>query len=250
MTDFDWSKIQQIQTSYNESVELNQVIGVPPYPATQSIHTTEELIRIPTYLASIRLITFVKKIPDFFLFDPEDRLTLVKHNLLALVFMHTVLIYDPIADTYHEHNTQDPIFQGTDWIRILGEGFYRNLTKTSMKLMQVLQYDRVIVKCLLLIILCIKGFCSYDIMHEPSLKDMPTVLRTQNTLVETLYKYCVHQYGPKSTVTLFTNLINPLFAIQALAVNLKDLVHTYVDASHLSPLMQSVMQLSDVGSSS
>jgi len=95
MTASDWSRINQIQFAYNESIVLNKVVGVPTFPATQHIHTTLELIRIPTYLASIRLITFIKKIPEFDSFNPEDRVTLVKYNLLAVVFMHIVLLYDP-----------------------------------------------------------------------------------------------------------------------------------------------------------
>jgi len=61
MTASDWSRINQVQFAYSESVVLNKVVGVPSFPATQPIHTTLELIRIPTYLASIRLITFIKK---------------------------------------------------------------------------------------------------------------------------------------------------------------------------------------------
>jgi hypothetical protein len=245
MTESDWSKIHQVQAAYKEAIELNKVIGVPPYPSAHPIHSTLELIRVPTYLASTRLITYLKKVPEFALLDSDDRVTLVKHNLLAVVFMHNVLIYDPLADTYHEHNTEDPVFQGKDWIGILGEEFYYDLTSTVIKLIKLLEYDRVIVKLLLLIILYTKGFCGYDIMHEPSLNDMSTVLSTQNMYVDILYKYCIYQYGLKRTVGLFTNLINQLFSIQRLAVHLKDLVHTNIDASKLSPLMQCVFQLSD-----
>jgi len=245
MTAFDWSKIHQIQIAYSEAVVHNQVAGVPPYPATHPIHSTPELIRIPTYLSSIRLITYLKKTAEFELFDADDRVTLVKHNLLAVVFMHIVLIYDPVADTYHEYNTQDPIFQGKDWIEILGEEFYHNLTATAMKLIQILEYDRVIVKILLLIIIYSKGFCSYDILHEPSLNNMSIILNTQNIYVEVLYKYCLHQYGFNKTISLFTNLIGQLFAIQRLSVHLKDIVHSNIDASQLSPLMQSVLQLTE-----
>jgi hypothetical protein len=246
MTESDWSRIDQIQIAYNESIIYNQVEGVPPYPATHAIHSTLDLIRVPTYLSSIRLITYMKRLPEYNLFDAEDRVTLVKHNLLASVFMHIVLIYDPIFDTYHEHNTEDPIFQGKDWINILGEEFYRDITSTVKKLIQILEYDRVIVKLLLIIILFIKGFCAYDILHEPSLNNLSIVLNTQNIYIETLYKYCLHQYGLTRTVNLFTNLINQLFAIQRLSIHFKDLVHeTHIDASKLSPIMQSVLQLSD-----
>ncbi|CAF1038652.1 unnamed protein product [Rotaria sordida] len=245
MTELDWARIHQVQHAYNQATTLNKVIGVPLYPATQPIHSPLELIRIPTYLASIRLITFMKKIPEFDLFDSEDRVTLVKHNLLAVVFMHAVLLYNPLADTYHEHNTEDPIFQGKDWIEILGEEFYHQLTNVTTKLITIFQYDRVIVKVFLLLILFTKGFCGYDIIHEPSLRNHLIVFDTQNLYLESLYKYCLHHYGLVKTVTLFTRSLNEIFVIQRLAVHLKDFVHNHIDASQLSPLMQSVLQLTD-----
>ncbi|CAF3352486.1 unnamed protein product [Rotaria sp. Silwood1] len=243
MNESDWSRIHQVQYAYSQATSLNRVIGVPLYPATQPIHSTLELIRIPTYLASIRLITFMKKIPEFDLFNPEDRVTLVKHNLLAVVFMHVVLLYNPLADSYHEHDTEDPIFQGKDWIEILGEEFYHEVTDVATKLIEIFQYDRVIVKIFLLLILFTKGFCGYDIAHEPSLKNYFIVFNTQNLYLESLYKYCLHHYGIRKTITLFSRSLNQILAIQRLAVHLKDFVHNHINASQLSPLMQSVLQL-------
>ncbi len=115
MTALDWSRISQVRFAYNELITVNKVIGVSSFPATQPIHSTLELIRIPIYLPLIYFITFLKKkVAELDLFDPDDRVTLVKYNLLAVVFMHIVLIYDLKDDTYHEYNTEDPIFQGKD----------------------------------------------------------------------------------------------------------------------------------------
>jgi hypothetical protein len=248
MTALDWSKIDQVQSAYNQAIALNKVVGVPPYPATQQIHSTVELIRIPTYLASIRLITYFKKIPEFDAFDPDDRVTLVKYNLLAVVFMHIVLLYDPIADTYHEHNTEDPIFLAKNWIEILGEQFHQELADVATKLIEIFQYDRVIAKIFLILILCSKGFCAYDVALEPPLNNHSVVLHTQNLYLELLYKYCLHHYGFTKTVTLFSHSVLKLLDIQRLAVHLKDFVHDHVDASQLSPLMQSVLQLTESNS--
>ena len=248
MTELDWSKVQLIQKAYSDAMAFNRVVGVPLYPAIHQINSTTDLIQVPTYLSSIRLITYLKRIPEFDQFDPEDRVTLVKHNLLAVVFLHTVLIYDPIGDTYHEYNTEDPIFEGKDWIRVLGEDRYHELTTTAKNLIEVIEYDRVIAKFLLIITLFTKAFCGYDIIHEPSLNHPMFVFNSQNIYIETLYKYCIHQYGLTRTVTLFTRLINQLFAVQRLAIHLKDFVHSEnseIHASQLSPLMQSVLQLTN-----
>lgn len=249
MTTTDWTRIEQIQYAYNESIKLNKVIGVPCFPATQHIHSTLELIRIPTYLASIRLITFFKKIPEFYLVDLEDRVTLVKYNLLAVVFMHIVLVYNPIDDTYHESETEDPIFQGKDWIEILGDEFYRDLTDVTTKILKIIKKDQIIVKTFLLLILFTKGFCGYDIAHEPTLNNHSVVFQIQNLYLESLYKYSLHQYGFQKTSILFTNILAQLLSVQRLAIHLKDYVHNHINASQLSPLMQSVLQLNDSSSS-
>lgn len=245
ITPTDWTRIEQIQHAYRESIILNKVIGVPSFPATQHIHTTLELIRIPTYLASIRLITFFKNIPEFNSFDLDDRVILVKYNLLAVVFMHMVLIYNPNNDIYHESNTEDPIFQGKDWIEILGNEFYHDLTNVTKKILNFINNDHIVVKIILLLILFTKGFCGYDIVHEPTLTNYSIVLQTQNLYLELLYKYCLHRYGLKKTLNLVTKILLQLLSVQRLAIHLKDYVHDHINASQLSPLMQSVLQLTE-----
>lgn len=221
------------------------MVGIPVYPATQPIHTTCDLIRIPTYLASIRLITFLKQIPEFNTFDPEDRVILVKYNLLAVVFLHMVLIYDIEADTYHENHTEDPIFQGKDWIEIIGKDFYHSLVNFAVQMRETIGTDEIIIKAFLIIILINKGFCGYDISHEPTLKQPTLVYQAQCSYLESLYKYCLYRYGWKKTTVIFTKFVGHLFSIQCLAVHLKNYVHNHIDPCDVSPLMQSVLQLTE-----
>jgi len=245
MTEADWARINRIQTAYSQSTVHNQVTGVPPYPAIQHIESPLELVQLPTYLSSIRLITYLKNIPEFELLDSADRLTLVKHNLLAVVFVHIVLIYDPTSDTYHEKHTNDPVFQGRDWIRILGQPFYDKITATIKSLINIIKCNRVIAKFLLVIILYSKLFCGYDILHEQSLNNPTFVFNTQNLYLETLYKYCLHHYGYVRTIKLFAQLTSRLFSIQNLSIQFKGFVHEYIDASQLTPVMQAVLQIND-----
>jgi len=245
LTSADWARINQVQYAYNQSITFNKVVGVPIYPATQPIHTTIELIRIPTYLTSIRLITFLKQIPEFNQFDSDDRVVLVKYNLLAVVFLHIVLIYDPETDTFHENHTEDPIFQGKDWIEIFGEYFYRQLTDFAIKMSKTIHNDDIILKIFLLLILFTKGFCYYDISHEPTLKNSSIVYESQCLYTESLFKYCLHRYSWEKAILIFTDFLQHLFSIQRLAVHLKDYVHNHIDPSQVSPLMQCVLQLTD-----
>jgi len=224
---------------------MNSVIGVPLYPSIHHINTTVELIRVPTYLASMRLITFFKQLPEFHLLQNDDRVTLIKYNILAIVFLHTVLIYDPILDTYHEHNTNDPIFEGKDWINTISEEFHQQMIDVTIGLIKILECDRIMLKLLLIILLFSKGFCSYDPLNEPILNDSSSVLNAQNVYLDLLYRYSLHQYGEQKTTKLFSRLIAQLINIQHLAKDMKTIVHDHVLASQLSPLMQSVMQFPD-----
>ncbi|CAF3616944.1 unnamed protein product, partial [Rotaria sp. Silwood2] len=105
LNDFDWLSIQFILDCFSEAIRLNQIAGVSFYPSTQPIESTIELFRVPLYLTSMRLITYIKQLNEFQQLDKEDQVYVVKLNLLTICFLHSIFIYDPRTDCYHEQDT-------------------------------------------------------------------------------------------------------------------------------------------------
>ena len=134
------------------AIKLNQIAGISSYPSIQSIKSTFELFRIPLYISSMRLITYIKQINEFQQLNSDDQIYLVKLNLLTISFFHSIFIYDPRTDSYHEPNTNDPIFSGKDWIKTLNKQFHLEMKQLRNDLIDIFQSDDIIIKLMFLIL--------------------------------------------------------------------------------------------------
>ncbi len=153
LTDIDRPNIQSIQNYFTQAVRLNQTAGISSYPSIQSIESTTELFRVPLYISSMRLITFIKQISEFHLLDKQEQIHLVKLNLLIICFFHSIFIYDPRTDCYHEQDTTDPLFSGKDWIQTLNQKFHSEMKQLRNELLDIFQMDNVIIKLFYVILL-------------------------------------------------------------------------------------------------
>jgi len=77
----------------------------------------------------MRLITYIKKVDEFHQLNATEQLYLVKLNLLTICFIHSLYIYDPRTDSYHEQDTTDPLFSGKDWIKTINEQFHLKMNQ-------------------------------------------------------------------------------------------------------------------------
>jgi hypothetical protein len=241
MTEFDLLKIQHIEASYTEAVKFNTVVGIPLYPSIYPILSILDLLQVPVYLAAIRLITYFKHIPEFNQLDQDDKIILVKNNMLPILFIHTALIYDPKTDSFHEHNTDDPIFEVIHPFRMIDETFDYKREKCIQNLTNIIGHDRTIVKLLVLIVLFAKDSCVPESSNESNFNDQSSILFVQNIYIDLLYKYSLNQYGWLKTATLFTRLIGQLIHLQDYCAEMKRIVREQIDLTQLSPMMHSLL---------
>lgn len=238
----DWSTIQFIQDWFTESVKLNQIAGILSYPLTQPIETTLELFRVPLYISSMRLITYIKQINEFQQLDKQEQVYLVKLNLLTMCFFHSIFIYDPRTDSYHEQETTDPLFSGKDWIKTLNKQFHLDMKQLRNDLLEIFQMDNIIIK-LSLIILLFSQQLSLNHSSQYVLPDINTlnIFKAQNVFTDLVYRYYLHQYGSYKAPILFTQYINKLMKLQLLVDEIKYKINDYMDITQLSPLSQSIV---------
>ncbi|CAF1027150.1 unnamed protein product, partial [Didymodactylos carnosus] len=241
LTSSDWNKLNEIQTAYCNAVSLNSVVGKIHYPFMQKIATTDLLINVPTNIASLRLIAYCKQIREFHDLNEDDKVTLIKYNMLGAIFVHGVLIYDPLNDTFHEENTDDGVFDAKDFISNMNLEFYQRTITVMKDVIQIVEYDRIIVKILIILVICSKGFCAYESMREPILNDPLSAYKTQNIFTDLLWRYCLNQYGYIKTINLFTKLSRRVLNFQILAIDMRHFVNDASIDQKLVPLMKSVM---------
>lgn len=242
LNDFDWFSIQFIQDCFTEAVRLNQIAGISCYPSTQPIESTIELFRVPLYISSMRLITYIKQINEFQQLDKDDQVYLVKLNLLTICFLHSLFIYDPRTDSYHEQDTIDPLFPGKDWNKTLNRQFHLELKQIRNDLIDIFQSDDIIIKLFYLVLL----FSNYTSLNQSSefvftYTNSLNIFKGQNVFTDLLYRYCLHQYRFNQAPVLFLRYINKLMKIQRLVDEIKFTINNYIDVAGVSPLMQSLL---------
>ena len=238
MSPTDWLTIDFIQNAYSNAVTLNQPAGIPQYPAVQPIQSTLELFRIPIFLASMRLITYFKQIPQFQRLHKDTQLHLVKFNTLPIVFLHSISIYDPQAEVYHEPNTTDPVFLEADWSRTINAEFHSQMISIHAELARIVESDDRIVKIVFLIVLFSDALTSRSSAVDINAVE---IFHIQSLYNELLFKYCVHIHGTLKSSKLFVSLLSQIMKIQNLINEIRDNIHACMNVTLLPELMQSII---------
>jgi len=191
----------------------------------------------------MRLITYIKKVDEFHQLNATEQLYLVKLNLLTICFIHSLYIYDPRTDSYHEQDTTDPLFSGKDWIKTINEQFHLKMNQIRNDLIEIFQMDNIIIKLFFLILL-FSHTISLNQSSQFLLTDIDSlsIFKAQNVFTDLAYRYCLHQYGPYRTPMLFARYLSKLTKIQQLVDEIKFTIHDYMDTTQLSPLIQSIVE--------
>ncbi|UJR22701.1 hypothetical protein I4U23_025737 [Adineta vaga] len=238
LTKTDVYKIKHLQNAYRKAVRLNQIIGISKYPSIQSIGSTMDLFSIPLLLSSMRLITYFKHICEFQQLTIDEQVHLVKLNTLAIVFLHSIVIYDAENVNYHEPYTNDPIFLETDWIKTINKEFHQQIKQIRIDLNEIHQIDGQIMIIFFLIILF-----SNDFVSKSSSTNFNTlnIYKAQSIYNELFWKYSLDHYGLPKSLKLYLQYVNSIMKIEKLISELRLTIHNHLDITKLSTLMQSLL---------
>ncbi|CAF1300411.1 unnamed protein product [Rotaria sordida] len=240
----DLNKIKQIQQAYIDSVRLTSLPpSIPSYPHIVRIDTPLDMLNFPVNIQASRLITYFKLLPEFSSLNDNDKLILIKYNTFTLVFIRLALNYNPLNDSYHEHDTNDCAFSGRDFIQCFSLHQYAQSTRSIVRLLDASQNDRLITQILLIIILFSKGssICTYIDEAEPIVQDIISIYYAQNIFIDLLWKYCEMKYGYRKTIHIWLKLVTSSIETHLQAYNIRlNYVKNEFIADQLVPLMKSV----------
>lgn len=225
-----------LRAAYAQAITLNQTSGIARYPSVQPIDSTLELFRIPIYLSSMRLISYFKQMPEFQLLTVDEQVHLVKVNILPIVFLHSIFIYDPQTRTYHEPDTSDPLFLESEWTNTINGEFHREMKQIRHNLSELLQIDSQIMLIVFLVHLFSDHFTSGA---TSSCLNTLHIFRAQNVYNELLWKHCLQRYDLVKSVKLFVRYTSNFMKLQRLIEQLRSTITDYLDVTKLAPLMQS-----------
>lgn len=188
----------------------------------------------------MRLISFIKQINEFQQLQKSEQIHLVKLNLLTICFFHSIYIYDPRTDAYHEQDTTDPLFSRKDWIRTLNEQFHLEMKHLRNDLLEIFQMDNNIIKIFYIILLFSQQMSLVESSTYTEINPV-NIFQAQNVFTDLAYRYCLDQYGPVKAPKLFAQYTLKIMKLQQLVDHIKFNINDYIDTTELSPLAQSLL---------
>ncbi|CAF4356197.1 unnamed protein product [Rotaria sp. Silwood2] len=236
-------RVETIQFSFEQRIELAARDGLPWNP---SIYTSTLLQHLNARsVSAMRLLSFFKQIPEFNELNVQDRITLVKYNLMPLIILNCTLGYNTESQKIIEADSDAP-WDSTILMKVHGHDIYMKIRKIFESFVRIAQYDQRIIQLALIILILTKGFSTSDGLTEPILNDGIAVYRAQNYYTELLWKYLETMHGYGKTVHIFNELVIHFISWQMLQGYLhRNLcnVLTPTEMNELLPIMKSLLHI-------
>ena len=194
---------------------------------------------------AMRLLAFFKQIPEFHQLAVEDKIALVRHNLMPLVTIYSTLSSlsrsDQTVAGFSDRPWRCPIFQ-----KVNGAEITMELEKIFEPYLQLARCDQKIVQLALIVLILTKGFSTDSDTPDTILKDGLAVYRAQSVYSELLWKYMEVVHGLPTATHIFHQMISRFIAWQTVSLKIRRNVRETLlaaDTDGIPPLMKSLLNL-------
>jgi hypothetical protein len=194
----------------------------------------------------MRLLTFFKQIPEFNQLNVEDKMILIKYNLMPIMIFNHALAFRIDTKQFREADTDAPLDRST-FEAIIGTEIFQRVSKLFKPLVKLALHDPTIIRLLLVVLILTKSVSNGDGAPEPILNDNMAVYRAQSYYTELLWKYMEAVHGFEKAFRIFSALITKFLTLQILRKrsrhHLEQILST-TDEDELVPLMKSLFHTS------
>ena len=201
---------------------------------------------------AVKLINFLREIPEFENLDETDRLILVKYNLTLLFLLHHSLTFDPTREICYEPKATTDVVSPSEeafaqhckslFILCYGYEFHRTVTSIFHILIGIINKDPTITQLLMIIMLFSKGLAADD-DQEPVLNNEQSVFNAQSKYTDLLFRYLMQQSSFEVVVTKMTRITEQLLKIQKISRDFQHYIKSKIDSTNINPLMKSLFHL-------
>ena len=194
----------------------------------------------------MRLINFFKRIPEFDQLTVEDKMVLIRHNLMPLITVNTKLSFDSETRQPIANNDNLP-WNSALCQQVFGHELVTEMKNTLESFVILTQCDQKIVQLVLIVLILTKGFSTEPETPDTILVDGPAVYRAQCYYSELLWKYMESVHGLDVATHIFHKMISRCIAWQTLDSKIRRDIRQKLspaDEDELSPLMKSLLNIS------
>lgn len=211
------------------------------------MHAQTFLEVLNSYSVSVmRLLSFIKQIPEFNQLHVDDRVTLIKYNLMTVLGVNSALSYN--IETKQLVETDSDLPSNVQYFRVLhGYNICMQTSKIFDSFLHIAKYDRKIIELTVIILILTKGFSIISDHDEQILYDIMSTYRAQNYYTELLWKYMETMHGYKKAVGLFSEIILRVISWQVIYEQMRNNILRTLspeDVGELVPIMKSTLRIS------
>ncbi|CAF3977952.1 unnamed protein product, partial [Rotaria sordida] len=239
----DLQRLESIQFFYQKRIELARD-GLPLN--SSSIPTTTFLQQLNSHsIPLLRLLTFFKQIPEFNELNVDDKVILIKFNLLPLLCINCTLSYKSETDQIIESDSDIP-WDPSVIQTVYGIDGFNEIKKNFDQFLYIAKYDQKIIQLILITFMLTKGF-SVAAIDEPILNDSIAVYRAQNYYIELLWKYMITVHGFEITIQIFNKLIAYFITWQASQIKIRHIIEQNLLSTNINeilPFMKAILHIS------
>ncbi|CAF3828417.1 unnamed protein product [Rotaria sp. Silwood1] len=240
----DLQRVETISRFYQNRIEFAARDGLPWDP---SMHARTFLQVLNSHSVSVmRFLSFLKQIPEFNQLNVDDKVTLIKYNLITVLGISCALSYN--IETNQIIETDSDVPSNMQFFQVLhGYNICMQSKKIFASFLHIAKYDRKIIELTVIILILTKGFSVISDHDEQILNDKMSICRAQNYYTELLWKYMETMHGYKKAIHLFSELIVQVISWQTIHEEMRNNILRTLspeDISELVPIMKSILRIS------
>ena len=253
LTDDEWTCLNYVQNAYFLSLQsgpsASSVLSLELGPDKMSAYMNTLDIQ---NFAAVKLINFVRQIPEFEQLNEADRLILVKFNLTLLFPIRHALTFDSTRElVYYDDNfrniispTEEAFAHHYKSLYILCYGYDINRLFLSIlhTVVSLVDKDPIIVQLLMLNIIFLKGLSAND-DQEPVLNNSQSVFDAHSKYASLLFRYLIKRSSFDIAVIKMMRITEVFIKIQRLIRDFHQYIKNRIDIAYINPLMKSLLHL-------
>ena len=252
LTADDYDRLNSIKLSYEKGFEVRaKKRDVSVFRHVGDRRSALLHMLADMYDVNLRLIKFIRNIPEFALLNENDRFILVQNNSPQVLCMYLSLNYDIdrgfVIDTSIEG--QEYAFIADQWRRHhLGEQLYSQLHKMFRSIKEITNSDPIILQVIMVILLFAKSILLEDAAINEHLffQNDKQIFQTQSIYIDLLFRYMVQKFSTyDQAVRQYAQIIHKI--VQLITINWnyrqileKELINIEID--ELNPILKSILR--------
>ncbi|CAF4967821.1 unnamed protein product, partial [Rotaria sp. Silwood1] len=229
LNDEDRILLNNINNAYQLVVDKNDYSYIDKYTSSTPF---SQFINDETIMYE-SLINFFKCIPEFKQLDKNDQILLIKSNLLTIIHLHHIIIYN-----FQDCPNLDKCL--SKWIN---KDFDYQIVRTRQYFYRFINHPLVLKLALVVLIFSVNLSSWFDITQFYEYKNMKILFEYQNYYTNILWRYLNYLFDEKEAIKVMEIIVMQILRFQLLMVTMRNSVCQSPYCSQYHPLMQSVLGL-------